>query len=158
MIVRDRTSAQLAGLLLAGLFLAGLILAGGSSAQASPVLPIDIRNSTECDITLSVSPHPGEVAAPAGQVARLLVEQPPEADGSNMVYRLESVARADGCDAQLAEPRMPWLLVRAPDGSFYVNPGDAANPDHDSAIGDGTPTLVFAGGKDDPIKLTLTTE
>jgi len=140
------------------LALALALTLASAPAKADPVLPIDIRNGTECDISLSVAPHPGQVAAPAGQVARLLVTQPPAAVGSNSLYHLESVASAEGCDAHLAKPRMPWLLVRSPDGHFYVNPEDPAKPGEASAIGNGTPTLVFAGGKDAPITLSLTTE
>lgn len=128
------------------------------AAQAQPVLPVDIDNRTDCDISFSVAPHKGPVAAPAGQVARLLVEKPPEADGSNMVYRLASRAIAEGCDVKLAQVEQDWVLVRAPDGSFYVDPPDPAKPDAKSGVGSGTPTFLFTIEKDKPIKLSLTTE
>ena len=137
---------------------AAVVAGFAAAARAEPVLPIDIRNATDCDIGFSVSPHKGQVAAPAGQVARLLVETPPEADGSNSVYRLGSKAIADGCSTALAKVEQDWVLVRDPEGDFYVNPADPAKPDKKSAVGDGTPAFVFAAEKKGPIRLTLTTE
>src|SRR5690554_3345660 len=98
--------------------LAAAALSAGlaAAAQAEPVLPIDIRNASDCDISISVAPHEGAVAAPAGQTARLLIDSAPQADGSNSVYRLTSKASAEGCDAKLQKPEAEWVLVRSPDG------------------------------------------
>ncbi|MEQ8348611.1 MAG: hypothetical protein RIB84_17440 [Sneathiellaceae bacterium] len=127
-------------------------------ALAEPVLPIDIDNRTDCDITFSVAPHKGQVAAPAGQVARLLVEAPPQADGSNSVYRLSSRSIAEGCDTKLAKVEQDWVLVRTPEGGFFVDPADPAKPDEKSSVGSGTPTFLFATDKGKPIALSLTTQ
>ena len=67
-------------------------------------------------------------------------------------------AIADGCSTALAKVEQDWVLVRDPEGDFYVNPADPAKPDKKSAVGDGTPTFVFAAEKKGPIRLTLTTE
>lgn len=140
------------------LALAGLLAGTAMAARAEPVLPIDIRNASDCDISITVAPHPGAVAAPAGQTSRLLIETPPQADGSNSIYRLSTSASAEGCDAKLQKPAAEWVLVRSPDGSFYVDPKDPAAPDPASGVGSGTPTFILGAPKDGEIPLTLTTE